>query len=350
MIVVSRTIRVSILCVCIVLILMTTTMPGSANADSCFISASMVRSLFEDTYPWFLDGTVKEQLFLDVELSDLKLFGFQPDHEVSEERAFFLVSHENGTNKVKDISSQIDTVYTYYYADTVELSCIGEVIRLDAYYITHHVLPALYLISNDGVLLGVKGELIEVEEGPPFTVTHVDYSDSEMIPWNIGPGTVHPLGEKMGDGFFWSSVDAFQAWPYIRHVCEWRDDSRTFEVVDMSPLNHAAVTETFVHAVSKYDWEEAAQFLIGVRWTKQDDFESDPVIVDLLSGVEEFIGFPNPNTIRLKTMSGNVIDFVFDSGWEESYQSARRKFEHEHRQGMWAPQPKITALQRTVCE
>jgi hypothetical protein len=44
-------------------VLASSLIPHRIEAGDVFISASMVRSLFEDAYSWFLDGTVKEQLF-----------------------------------------------------------------------------------------------------------------------------------------------------------------------------------------------------------------------------------------------------------------------------------------------
>lgn len=322
--------------------------PEHAEANDSFVSASMVRSLFEDTYPWFSDGAVKEHLFFEAESGDLKLFGFRSETSPVEEFAIFLVTVTDGVNRVKDITKAFNARYAYYYyIDTLQLPDLDNVILVQAFYITHHVLPSLYLISKDGVILGVKGEIFEIEDEIPFRITSVDYSDAGIVPWLFGFETMHPTGEIFEDGsFFWSSPDSFQASPYTRYVYEWCKSSLAFEMVDSSPVNHAAVIEVFINAVSKSAWKEASEYLADVRWATQDDFESDPVIIDLSSGIKEFAGFTNPNTIRLESGSGSLIDFIFDIGWEESYQSARRSFQHQHQLGPWAPQPKIKVLQR----
>lgn len=329
-------------------VLASSLIPHRIEAGDVFISASMVRSLFEDAYSWFLDGTVKEQLFFEAESGDLKLFGFRSETSPVEEFAIFLVTVTDGVNRVKDITKAFNARYAYYYyIDTLQLPDLDNVILVQAFYITHHVLPSLYLISKDGVILGVKGEIFEIEDEIPFRITSVDYSDAGIVPWLFGFETMHPTGEIFEDGsFFWSSPDSFQASPYTRYVYEWCESSSTFEIVDSSPVNHAAVTEAFLDALNKQNWKEANGYLAVPRWATQHDFESDSVVVELLSGIKNFVGFPDPNTIRLETMSGSYIDFIFDIDWEQSYQSSRRNFKDEHQLGPWAPQPKIKVLQR----
>jgi hypothetical protein len=77
-----------------------TLVPDGAKAENAFVSASFVRALFEDAYPWFLEGSVQEQTHFEVESGDLKLFGFAPTandgFKVSAEAAFFLVTLLDG--------------------------------------------------------------------------------------------------------------------------------------------------------------------------------------------------------------------------------------------------------------
>lgn len=341
----------------VVLVIASITVDGVAKAGSAFISANYIRAIYEDTYPWFQEGTLKEQLLVEAEHGNLKLYGFAPEalDELSpyDEVAFFLVSLEEGVNRIKDISSEISRTYTHYYIDNIQLPGYGNVLRLTGAYFTHHVLPTTYLISPEGVLLVVQGDSIVFEtsdatcmgEEPSLRIITVSRTDSrnanDVLPWHVYDQVIHPEG-----GDFWSSVDVFQASPYERTVYGWCEAEMRFELAERTPVNHYAVAETLLRAIQNEDWAGAISLFsqdyferYGIR--SSDDLRNEVRHKISSCGAERLLGFPTPYTLRLEDKSGTVLDLCFDRDWCSAYRTSRRVFADGKETDVWVAPPLI---------
>ena len=163
--------KLSLICGLVLL----TSYVGSLGAVAAFPSPDILRTWFGDEYPWFLEGAIHDQLLVEMQHDDLYLVGFTPnagDEAVgSDQGAFFLTVREEEGYRVNDVSGKITPRLSYLSAEPLELPGSKGAILVKASYFTLHELNAQYVVTEDGVILGVEGDIISMVYEPHFHVS-----------------------------------------------------------------------------------------------------------------------------------------------------------------------------------